>query len=102
LNRLQQALRATGSYEWFDWNFTTGNDDVEVIGHVHAPPEAFVALRYDNPPGGDKHCLTTALADCELTIVDQHTGERTTLRSARRALLDFLTDPVDHGLPIRA
>jgi hypothetical protein len=102
LNRLQQALRATGSYDWFDWDFTTGNDDVELIGHVHAPPEAFVALQYDNPPGGHKQCLTTALASCELTIVDQATGERTTLRTSQRALLDFVTDRTDHGLPVRA
>ena len=102
LNRLQQALRATGSYEWFDWTFTTGNDDVELIGHVHAPPEAFVGLRYDNPPGGTKQSLTTAIAACELTIVDQHNGERTTLHSASRALLDFVTDRTDHGVPIRA
>lgn len=102
LNRLQQALRATGSYEWFDWDFITGNDDVELIGHVHAPSDAFVALEYRNPPGGTKHCLTTALANCELTIVDQATGERTTLRTSQRALLDFVTDSKDHGLPLRA
>jgi hypothetical protein len=102
LNRLQQALRATGSYRWFDWTFTTGNDEVELIGHVHAPASAFVGLRYDNPPGGSKHCVTTAIAACELTIVDQRTDERTTLRTAHHALLDFLTDSTEHGVAIRA
>jgi len=101
LNKLEQALRATGSYRWFDWTFASGDSDVEIEGHVHAPREAFVGLRYGNPPGGVKYCLNTKIGAAEIALTDRH-GERIALRTSHRALLEIVTDKLDHGVPIRA
>ena len=99
---LRQALRATGSYRWFEWEFTTGDDAVAVTGRVHAPREAFVALRYGNPPGGAKQCVNTKIATVELTVTDRRTGAAQRLHATDRALFEILTDGADHGLPLRA
>jgi hypothetical protein len=52
-------------------------------------PEWFVALRYGNPPGGDKRCLNSKLAHCELTL--RRAGRAVTLRS-QRAAFEILED----------
>ncbi|HLY34845.1 MAG TPA: hypothetical protein VKQ07_09960 [Jatrophihabitantaceae bacterium] len=101
LSKLEQALRATGSYRWFDWTFSSGDADVEIEGHVHAPREAFVALRYRNPPGGEKYCVNTKIGTAEITLTDRG-GARTVLRTGSRALFEILTDDLEHGVAIRA
>ena len=99
---LRQALRASGSYRWFEWEFTTGDDAVEISGRVHAPRDAFVALRYGNPPGGAKQCVNTKIAAAELTVTDRRSGAVQRLQAGDRALFEILTDGADHGLPLRA
>jgi len=102
---LQQALRARGRYHPFDWEFATGDRDVRISGRITAPPAAFVGLRYDDPPGGVKHCLNTKIASAEVTL--EVGGRRVELRTAHRALFEILTDEpaVDgrvHGVALRA
>lgn len=98
LNTLGRALRAKGEFDYFDWRFECGRDDVSLSGHVHAPREMFVGLPYRNPPGGVKTCLNSKVAACQLTLrVD---GVERTLRSASRAAFEILTDDPSHGVPV--
>ena len=97
-----RVARARGAYRPFDWTFETATDDVTLTGHLTASREDFVALRYANPPGGEKHCLNTKIARAQVTVRDKRTGEARTLRARHRALFEILTDDRDHGVPVRA
>jgi hypothetical protein len=99
---LRQARRARASYRYFRWDFESESDTVLISGHIAAPPDAFVALAYANPPGGVKHCLNTKIGSCELAIRHKSTGAREVLRAGHRALFEILTDDRDHGIPVRA
>lgn len=100
LNGLGRALRAKGRFEYFTWEFATRSAAVRLSGRIHAPREAFVALRYDNPPGGHKTCLNSKLAACELTL--ERDGQPTLhLRTEHRAAFEILTDDDSHGLAHR-
>jgi len=104
LNSLRQSLRARASFRYFEWDFATENEQVQVVGHVSAPPESFVGLRYANPPGGSKHCLNSKLAACELRFTDKRTPGRPTelLTTAHRAAFEILTDDRAHGVKLQA
>ena len=102
---LRRALRARGRYRPFDWEFATGDRDVRISGRITAAPDAFVGLRYDDPPGGVKHCLNTKIASAEVTL--EVGGRRVELRTAHRALFEILTDEPArdgrvHGVALRA
>ena len=64
-------------------------------------PAAFVALRYGNPPGGEKICLNSKLARCELTLEEAGQPLRR-LRTANRAAFEILTDESVAEVPIVA
>ena len=105
LRSLAQSVRADASFTCFDWRFRSATDRVEVEGRISARGEDVVGLRYANPPGGEKHCLNTKLARCELTVRRRRFGRVIgveTLATARRAAFEILTDERDHGVPIRA
>jgi hypothetical protein len=97
-----QAIRAKGRYEFFDWRFASSDPTVSVSGRIRAQRDAFVGLRYGNPPGGSKFCLNTKIAEAEVTVTDRASGRSQTLTAANRALFEILTDRTDHGVPIRA
>lgn len=99
---LRRAVRAKAGYGYFHWDFATGDAGVEIIGRITAAREAFVGLRYGNPPGGIKHCLNTKIATAEITVRDRGTGRVEQLRSAHRALFEILTDDSDSGVELRA
>lgn len=101
LNGMLQAVRASGSYDFFTWTIDTRNAQVHISGHIHAPASAFVGLRYQNPPGGEKTCLNTKLASAEITIKRPGRPPRT-LVTKHRAAFEILTDRTDHGVPIVA
>jgi len=91
LNGLWRALLARGRFEDFHWEFSTSDAEVSIEGHIEAPSEAFVALRYDNPPGGYKICLNSKLASCHLTL--RRAGlEPLTLHTRSRAAFEILSD----------
>jgi hypothetical protein len=105
LNSMSQATAAKGSFDYFNWDFSSETDAIRLDGRISAPREAFVGLRYYNPPGGEKHCLNTKIASCELQITHKggDTGETVeTLRTGNRAAFEILTDDRDHGVEIRA
>jgi len=99
---VRQARRAQARYGYFHWEFSSGDPRVRISGRIEANRDAFVGLRYNNPPGGVKYCLNTKIGSAELTIRDRQTGRTTRLRAANRALFEILTDDTAHGVPLRA
>ncbi len=105
LNTLLQTIRARASFDYFTWHFDSRTDAVRVEGTISAPREAFVGLRYSNPPGGIKQCLNTKLASCELTVTRLGiNGTRSVdiLTTRHRAAFEILTDDQRHGIVMSA
>jgi hypothetical protein len=102
LNGLLQSLRARGRFSYFDWRFRAHDAQVEIEGRITARREAFVGLRYDNPPGGFKHCLNTKLASCVLTITDKRRNTSAIIETSNRAAFEILTDDRAHDVAIVA
>ena len=65
---IRGALRAKAEYRPFSWQIRTRDDDGEIDVTFSAKPEEFVALPYDNPPGGQKICLNSKLASCRVRL----------------------------------
>jgi hypothetical protein len=101
-NSLWQGLRTRASYDYFHWRFASKNKSAKIEGEIRAPPEAFVGLRYYDPPGGAKYCLNSKIAGCTLRVTDFATGRTETLRASNRAAFEILTDETDHGIHISA
>lgn len=100
-NGLLAGARAHGRFEYFEWTFAVAHGGVRLSGRMRAPREAFVALRYDNPPGGYKTCLNTKIASCALAL--QRPGQPVrTLQTDSRAAFEILTSDGAHGLTHRA
>jgi hypothetical protein len=59
-----------------------------------------VALAYDDPPGGQKICLNTKLARCELHVRVPGEPERR-LRTANRAAFEILGDAPHPAIPLK-
>ena len=70
-------------------------------GRIEAPASAFVGLRYANPPGGEKICLNSKLARCEIELEEAGRPLRR-LRSQHRAAFEILTDQAPPEVPIVA
>jgi hypothetical protein len=105
LNGLKQALRAKGTFDYFQWHFTSESDDARIEGTISAAKDAFVGLNYYNPPGGTKHCLNSKIAACELRLTRKRPGEPAVgegLSTKHRAGFEILTDDRGHGVEIRA
>ena len=95
-NGLPRAIRARGRYEPYDWRIETSGGDAGALSlRIWAEPADFVALRYDNPPGGAKICLNSKLARCELTL--RRGGQTIELRSSRAAF-EILDDRAPPGV----
>jgi Tocopherol cyclase len=101
LNSIAQSLRASGSFTVGQWSFHTQSRDVSITGSISAPGEAFVGLRYSNPPGGTKDCLNTKLASCQVQIAERGTNRPETLSTRHRAAFEILTDARRHPITIR-
>lgn len=101
LNSIRQALRARGSFDFFDWHIESQSRDARITVHMEAPPPVFVGLRYANPPGGEKTCLNTKLARCNVKL--ELPGEPPyTFTTSHRAAFEILTDRTDHDIPVVA
>jgi hypothetical protein len=99
MNSLGQSLRAVSSHRCFEMHVSTASREATAEVRIRANPEDFIGLRYRNPPGGEKHCLNSKLATCEVTL-RYRTGEVCTLSARRRAAFEILTDERDHGIPV--
>lgn len=94
-NGLARALRARGRYAPYDWQIETTGPDGKLAIRITAAASDFVALRYDNPPGGAKICLNSKIARCELTL--RRAGATTVLHSSRAAF-EILDDTAPPGI----
>ncbi|MFZ2159507.1 MAG: hypothetical protein WAV72_25765 [Bradyrhizobium sp.] len=99
---LGQAIRARGKFGYFSWQFASRNRDAEIAATISAPREAFVGLRYYNPPGGVKHCLNSKIARCTLRLTDRRAGTTEVLETKSRAAFEILTDDETHGVEMSA
>jgi len=81
------------------WDFDARARDVRVTGTIEAPPEAFVCVRYGNPPGGVKLCLNSKLARAELRVWLDGAASPEVLTSAHGAAFEILSDHESFGLP---
>jgi tocopherol cyclase-like protein len=102
LNCILQSLRAEGSFTYFTWHFTSETKDVGVEGTISATREAFVGLNYHNPPGGNKVCLNTKIAACNLRFRDKEAKTEEILSTSNRAAFEILTDDTHSGIAISA
>jgi hypothetical protein len=94
-NSLPRAIRARGRYAPYDWHIETSGPDGALALRIWAEPSEFVALRYDNPPGGTKICLNSKIARCELTL--RRGGQTVELRSSRAAF-EIVEDEAPPGV----
>lgn len=101
-NSLWRGFTARASYEYFSWRFASRNQSLQIEGEIRAPREAFVGLKYLNPPGGVKFCLNSKIAACTLRVTDFATGRTETLRTENRAAFEILTDDTGHDVILRA
>jgi hypothetical protein len=99
---LGQAIRATGRFGYFSWQFASRNKDAEIAATISAPREAFVGLKYFNPPGGIKYCLNSKIAGCRLRLTDRRAGTTEVLETGSRAAFEILTDDENHGVDLSA
>jgi hypothetical protein len=99
---LTQALKAQGSFSYFAWAFRSGTESTEIKGEISAPRDAFVGLKYYNPPGGIKQCLNSKIARCRLQLRDRASGSTEVLETESRAAFEILTDNQDHGVEMSA
>ena len=71
-------------------------------GTISATREAFVGLNYHNPPGGNKVCLNTKIAACNLRFRDKEAKTEEILSTSNRAAFEILTDDTRSGIAISA
>lgn len=102
LTELIQGLRAQGRFKYFTWEFESHNQSVEIKGQISAPRSAFIGLNYYNPPGGNKTCLNSKIAECKVAFKDKSTGKSELLETKHRAAFEILTDDRKHGITIAA
>jgi hypothetical protein len=94
-NGLLRAIRARGRYAPYDWRIETAGPAGAISISISAAAADFVALRYDNPPGGAKICLNSKIARCEVTL---RRGETTTVLHSSRAAFEILDDTAPPGV----
>lgn len=91
LNTLGQGLRAHGSFDLYEWSFSSRNRDISVSGRFSGQADDFAVLSYRNPPGGTKTCFNSKLATCRISV--ERSGEPTReLISGQRSALEIITD----------
>lgn len=94
-NALPRAVRAEGTYRPYEWTITTASPSGELSLRLRGEPSEFVALRYGNPSGGDKICLNSKIASCELTL---RRGGSTLRLHSSRAAFEILEDQAPPGV----
>ena len=101
LNTIMKSLKAHGSFQFFEWEFFSENDRISIGGQIMASFEDFVCLKYNNPPGGYKHCLNSKIARCRLVLAYKDgSGRKEILETENRAAFEILTDNYSHGIPV--
>lgn len=102
LTELVQGLMARGKFQYFTWEFKSNTKEVEIKGEISAPDQAFIGLNYYNPPGGNKYCLNSKIAECKLHFKNRITGKTEILETKNRAAFEILTNDHNHGIATSA
>jgi hypothetical protein len=106
LNGILQSIRAKGKFGYgkgkvSSWDFESKVKEVYIKGSITAPSSSFVGLRYFNPPGGQKICLNTKIACCEVYLERPGSSPRR-LYTENRAAFEILTEEGDYGVEVVA
>ncbi len=86
-----QSLRAKARYGRFFWSLSTQSPEGKLELEFEAKPASFVALPYDNPPGGLKICLNSKLAACRMRLA-LNDGALHTFSTRHRAAFEIVGD----------
>ncbi len=103
INSFKNWFLNKGAFDYFDWEFECETKTIALKGRIHAAPAAFVGLRYHNPSGGDKNCLNSKIATCELEIKEKtKVGMPQALYSENSCAFEILTNEGEahHGIKI--
>jgi hypothetical protein len=103
INSLGSWFLNKGSFDYFNWEFECRTKEIEIKGRIKAKSADFVGLRYHNPAGGDKNCLNSKVASCELQIEEKSkAGMPQALYSADKCAFEILTNEGQeyHGIKI--
>lgn len=102
LNSWGHILRSKADLNYFEWHFSAEDARLKLEGVFRATAKDFVGLTYYNPPGGNKCCLNSKLAFCEIQVTEKsRVGLNFTLSTKHRAAFEILTDDRDHGIPMQ-
>lgn len=94
-NSIARAAFCDARVEGLRSSFTASNGSARLRVELEAPREAFVGLRYANPPGGAKICLNTKVASARVQLDDL------VLTTSNRAALELLSED-DQGIAVVA
>jgi hypothetical protein len=101
LNSLGQAIRNRGRYGYFSWEIECTRGPLKVTVNFSSPSDRFLALGYDDPPGGKRTCLNTKLATCHVRVIEA--GKPVIeLTTESRAAFEILAVDDKHGIPVSA
>lgn len=85
------SLRAKASYAPFRWQLSAESAEGKLELLFEGRPSSFVALPYDNPPGGQKICLNSKLASCRVRL-SLRDGSMRSFETKHRAAFEILGD----------
>jgi hypothetical protein len=102
LNGWGNILKSKADLKYYEWHFSSENEVVKINGVIKAHAKDFVGLTYYNPPGGNKFCLNSKIASCELMVTEKsRIGLSYTLSTVHRAAFEILTDDPEHGISMK-
>lgn len=102
LNHWVDIVKAKASLGYYKWTFSSENKEVRIEGTIQAHARDFVGLTYYNPPGGNKFCLNSKIASCELLVVEKsRVGLTFSLSTRNRAAFEILTEDDGHGITMQ-
>ncbi|EKF74453.1 hypothetical protein A11A3_08530 [Alcanivorax hongdengensis A-11-3] len=99
-NRPLKALAARAHYQPFRWQLNTACGQARLTVHMHSRNDRVAALTYYNPPGGNKICLNSKLAQVTATLRLKGQPDRV-LHSAHGGAFEILTDTLPDGMGLQ-
>ncbi len=72
VNSILRGITTKAQIEDFHWRFDTRTPNMRICGQIYASRSLFAKLIYRNPPGGNKICLNTKIARCEVRIEERN------------------------------
>ncbi|MFN8237600.1 MAG: hypothetical protein U0T77_05470 [Chitinophagales bacterium] len=94
-------VKAKAELNYYEWHFSSENNAAKITGVLKAHADDFVGLTYYNPPGGNKFCLNTKIASCEIDLMEKsRIGLSYHLKTNHRAAFEILTDDPNHGITL--